>query len=70
MKTTILANTLTQWLLMVIECSSRVIHRVVSDDVQAMLRHIDRHLAEPIALDDLAAVSPLLAPPENEGPFS
>ena len=59
MQPTVLANALVQWLLMVIECSNRAIHRVVSDEVQAVLRHIDRHLAEPIALDDLAGVAVL-----------
>jgi len=59
MKSTVLANTIVQWLLMVNECSNRAIHRVISNEVQAVLRHIDRHLTEPIALDNLAGIAGL-----------
>jgi AraC-like DNA-binding protein len=59
MKSTLLANTIVQWLLMVIDCSNRPINRIVSDDVQAVLKHIDRHLTDPISLGELANVASL-----------
>ncbi len=59
MKSTILSNVIVQWLLMVVDCSSRPVNRIVSDDMQAVLEHIDRHLLEPITLDALADVASL-----------
>lgn len=56
---TTLANAVTRWLLMVIECSRHPVDRKLSPPMQAILKHIDRHLCETISLDDLADVASL-----------
>jgi len=56
---TTLANAVTRWLLTVIECSRHPVERKLTAPMQAILKFIDRHLGEPIALDDLAEVASL-----------